>query len=164
MMRSSLYLASRCETLFQALSFFNKAHPSFTKEELGLIFMAQLDFWSFELDNLIYLFQTFEDRQQDWTSIDSIDEKIRKQGLIIKKSHLGKLKYHRYGRKTNPIEDPKDLLNKVLDLWNELIDHLKCMEDSQALEKSDACGASLKSLESFKKDKKTNTVEILQVL
>jgi hypothetical protein len=66
--RPSLYLEERCEGLARVLDFFLAPHRSRAPgpKEMLIVFLSQLGFWEWELDNLIYAFTTFDERATAW--------------------------------------------------------------------------------------------------
>ena len=61
--RPSVYLQERAEDLWRVLDFFAAPHRGQAPaREMLVVFLSQLSFWEWELDNLIYAFTTFEER------------------------------------------------------------------------------------------------------
>ena len=66
--RPSVYLQERADDLWRAFEFFTAPHrgQSPGAKEMLVVFLSQLGFWEWELDNLIYAFTTFEERATAW--------------------------------------------------------------------------------------------------
>src|SRR5688500_8352071 len=69
--RPSVYLEERCANLDQVLDFFlgpsrGQGGHGPGADEMLVVFLSQLGFWEWELDNLIYAFTTFEERSKAW--------------------------------------------------------------------------------------------------
>jgi hypothetical protein len=64
--RPSVYLVERSQELGRVLYFFLAPHEGRTPglDERLVVFLAQLGFWEWELDNLIYAFTTFAERMR----------------------------------------------------------------------------------------------------
>lgn len=118
--RPSIYLARKAGSLLEAIRFFLSDVKA---NEKRLVFLAQIDFWDWELDNLIYSFETFNQRSQDWESDHSIKQKLVKQGLVIKINKLIDLRWSRpFNLKpTAQVYAPLPLLKETLDAWHELL-------------------------------------------
>lgn len=165
-MRSSVYLAERTEALYQALTFFEKTKSNLSNMELHLVFLSQIDFWEFELDSLVFLFENFAERSKCWNSVGAIDDKIRKHDLILNKTFLGKVSNKRYWRRSfrrkGEVFNPTELLNKVINKWNELIDICRYLLVNDKIEKSALeAGAKCKSITSYKKVLDTKTLTLI---
>jgi hypothetical protein len=151
-MRSSIFLCELCETFYTALSFF-KTSNKYSDAEKGLIFIAQIDFWDFQIENLIYAFDSFQERQEDWINFNSIVDKIKKKDLIVRTEHLEKVKTARYWRNQNkPLNEPKDLLLKTVNLYNDLIDKYSyLLIDNKQRKQYTLVGIKVKHINEFKK-------------
>ena len=57
--RPSNYLAAKADALSQVITFFKKHDGT---AHLLAVFLAQIDFWHWEMENLIFSFDTFEER------------------------------------------------------------------------------------------------------
>ena len=66
--RPSVYLQERAEDLGRVLDFFLAPHRGQAPgpKEILVVFLSQLGFWEWELDNLIYAFTTFRERATAW--------------------------------------------------------------------------------------------------
>ena len=78
--QTSFYLVRRAEALLGALRFFDA--PQHGPRRL-LQFLAQSDFWEWELDNLIYSFTNLAERQETWRSTRSAVIKLGQLGIAM---------------------------------------------------------------------------------
>lgn len=151
-MRSSIFLCELCETFYTALNFFRTSNK-FSDAEKGLIFIAQIDFWDFQIENLIYAFDSFQERQEDWVNFDSIVDKIKKKDLIVRTEHLQNVKNARYWKNQNKaLNEPKDLFLKTVTLYNDIIDKYSYLLINKKQEKQyKLVGIKVKRIEDYKK-------------
>lgn len=120
--QTSFYLVRRAEALLSALRFFDS--PQQASRRL-LQFLAQSDFWEWELDNLIYSFTNLAERQETWRSTRSALLKLGQLGIALDAKMLkqvswrgGRWRVELGGRRVAPVE----LLAEVLDVWTRLLD------------------------------------------
>lgn len=158
MERASVYLIERASSLTQALNFFTKGQKNIDGDEKKMIFLAQIDFWDFEVESLIYCFQSFAERQKAWNTIGSVEEKISKNKLLIRPNfikNLGDSRSHwrwRYQRRANVVAPIEALLNLVNE-WNVLLDRSEYLLATEKMAKNaNLCGVKvLTNLQGFKK-------------
>ena len=121
--RTSLYLVRRAEALLGALKFFidDRANPPARR----LVFLAQMDFWEWEMENLIYSFTNFAERSKSWRWPKYVQEKLWAIGVVANATLYGPAKWRRgmwhverNGRRVAPVE----LLAETVEAWNRLID------------------------------------------
>lgn len=151
--KTSIFLKERVAVLRQALSFFagNKSNiPSYTRK---CIFMSQIDFWDFEMDSLIYCFDSFEQRQRQWSHIGSLHERMEKNNIIVNSKTIKKLYENTIYNPHKPITAPIEDLNSLIDFWNEIIINCEKLIDLNKIKSIDNCNGSsyLKNLDKFKK-------------
>jgi hypothetical protein len=126
--RPSVYLQERCEGLGRVLDFFLAPHRGQSPgiDEMLVVFLSQLGFWDWELDNLIYAFRTFEERAQAWQHENGlgIANALRAQGIWVQLAAVKDLKYKRQARsgRRATVYAPVGPLNDVIRKWNELLD------------------------------------------
>lgn len=131
--RPSLYLLRKADALLGALRFFDVGSGDTTRRRLQ--FLAQSDFWEWEIDNLIYLFTNLAERSETWRSPKSTAEKLGRMGISVKSkalAHVGwrNTKYglrralwnHSASTRTHGPTAPIDALAEVIDTWNRLLD------------------------------------------
>jgi hypothetical protein len=121
--RTSLYLVRRAEALLGALRFF--ANESGNPMARRLVFLAQIDFWEWEIENLIYSFTNFSERSQSWQSPQHVKDKLWEIGVVVDLKLSGRVRWKRgmwrvqqEGRRVAPVE----LLADTVETWNKLID------------------------------------------
>lgn len=125
--RPSIYLQERAEELGRVFEFFLAQHrgQSPGPKELLVVFLTQIGFWEWELDNLIYAFSTFEERSAAWDHENGfgLANALRTQGIWIQKSVVKDLKVKRQARagRRREVFAPVESLNKVIHQWNELL-------------------------------------------
>lgn len=125
--RPSVYLQERAEDLGRVFDFFTAPHrgqaPS-AKETL-VVFLSQLGFWEWELDNLTYAYTTFDERATAWEHESGIGlaNALRTQGIWIQLTAVKNLKLKRQARseRKRGVFAPVDSLNKVIRQWNDLL-------------------------------------------
>jgi hypothetical protein len=124
--RPSIYLQERAEDLARVLDFFTAPHrgqaPGY--KEMLIIFLSQLGFWEWELDNLIYAFTTFEERATAWEHENGfgIANALRTKGIWVQTAAAKKIKIRRQARSGHRrVFAPVASLNKLISQWNDLL-------------------------------------------
>ena len=120
--QSSLYLVRRAEALLGALRFFSA--PAANALERRFQFLAQNDFWEWEVENLIYSFTSFAERSKTWQTSQHAIEKVGQLGIAIDAKLAERIRWHggwQIREKTHRVA-PMDLLAEVITEWNHLID------------------------------------------
>lgn len=120
--QTSFYLVQRAQALLAALQFF--AAPGVGTRRL-LQFLAQSDFWEWELDNLIYSFTNLADRQRTWLSTSATIEKLGKLDIALNAKMVRKISWTQSRWKVRHGERrvaPVQLLAEVLAIWSQLLD------------------------------------------
>jgi hypothetical protein len=125
--RPSVYLEEKCHALSQVLDFFS-APPSALLQSLDeklVVFLSQLEFWEWELDNLIYSFTTFVDRVKAWDQYSgrALVDSLKGRGIPVRVSAVKNLNEKRMARKerVRQVEAPAAQLNDVIEKWNNLL-------------------------------------------
>ena len=125
--RPSVYLQERAEEFGRVLEFFSAPHhgqgPG-SKERL-VVFLTQLGFWDWELENLIYAYSSFEERVTAWEHDNGfgLANALRTKGLWIRTTAVKDLKFKRQARegKRREVFAPVPSLNNVIAQWNDLL-------------------------------------------
>lgn len=117
MAKASVYLIEKAESLKKVIDFFSKGNGSTGLHERYMIFLAQMDFWEWEVENLIYSYQNFKERSRVWTNSEKMLEGLYNAGFAIKASAYAKWCNH-----TNDVEAPVELLEEVIGQWNVLVE------------------------------------------
>lgn len=123
--RTSLYLVRRAEALIGALKFF--ANDVGNATERRLQFLAQSDFWEWELDNLAYSFETLAERSRTWASGAAATRKLNQLGVVVDAKIVRRVKWHGGWRVREDRRRvaPAELLREAVELWNGLIDRVE---------------------------------------
>ena len=125
--RPSIYLQERAEDLARVLDFFTAPHRGQAPgaKEMLVVFLSQLGFWEWEIDNLIYAFTTFEERATAWAHQNGfgIANALRTKGIWVQTSAVKDLKLKREARsgRSGEVFAPVSCLNKVISQWNDLL-------------------------------------------
>jgi hypothetical protein len=115
-MRTSEYLASKIRNLLGSIKFFQRRKFSM------LVFLRQIEFWNWELDELIFSVNNFKERRQVWMKepADLISELEFEGYCLSEKETL--LRNLRSGQKlSKEYVVPVDELNEVIREWNTLL-------------------------------------------
>lgn len=128
--RTSVYLESRCEIVEQLLAFFEaKNVEPLLKVERAVVFLAQLQFWDWELENLILAINSYRERSTAWTDLNGygMANALKTAGFWIRKKYLGGLKSRRVQRQVSgqQVSAPVKRLNLLLIRWNNYLDYLE---------------------------------------
>ena len=123
--RTSLYLVRRAEALIGALKFF--ANDASNATERRLQFLAQSDFWEWELDNLAYSFETLAERSRTWASGAAATQKLNSLGVVVDAKIVRRVKWQGGWRVRQDRRRvaPTDLLREAVELWNGLVDRVE---------------------------------------
>lgn len=121
--RTSLYLVRRADALLGVLRFF--LEPGGNGRSRRLTFLAQSDFWEWEVENLIYSFTNFAERSRAWRSPKAAAEQLNQLGIVVPAMLSGRPRWRgsrwQANRQHNRVA-PLDLLREAIDTWNRLID------------------------------------------
>ncbi len=125
--RPSVYLQERAEDLGRVLDFFAAPHRGQAPgaREMLVVFLSQIGFWEWELDNLIYAFTSFKDRATAWEheSGFGIANALRSKGIWVQTAAVKDLKLKRQARsgRQRAVFAPVASLNRVITQWNGLL-------------------------------------------
>jgi hypothetical protein len=90
-----------------------------------VVFLSQLGFWVWELDNLVYAFTTFKERATAWEHANGfgIANSLRTRGIWVQAAAVKDLKLKRQARsgRQRRVFAPVASLNKVIQQWNDLL-------------------------------------------
>jgi hypothetical protein len=126
--RPSVYLEEKCDTLRRALNFFGAAQAGFAqpRTERLMVFLTQIDFWEWEIDNLIYSFSTFAERAKAWEQQNGygLANALRARGIPVRVGAVKDLKERRQARsdRVQRVVSPTKRLNEVITQWNQLLE------------------------------------------
>lgn len=147
-MNTSEYLQAKIRNFRGTIRFFRKR--SFAK----LVFLRQIEFWNWELDELLFSVSNFQERRHTWMKepADLIWE-LENEGYCLsqKDKILRDLKLGRYGSEEYRI--PLDEVNEVIDEWNDLIELVsRQLFDRQRIEViRSSGGVAIDSLDRYRK-------------
>jgi hypothetical protein len=130
MERPSVYLVEKADALRRALEFFtgqqnqNRVNSS---DDKRLAFLAQIDFWHWEVENLLYSYESFKERSEAWKTFGINLGNVNSNGLMVRAKILSRVRwsqfYETYSYKRKPqTVAPHEMLNSVIDQWNSLLD------------------------------------------
>lgn len=111
-MSSSVYLVEKCESLAEVLHFMKK-NP--------IRFLAQIDFWDWEMENLMFSFSNFSERSKAWGDEDTVHEKLKSLGIVLSRDANWYLQWNPIYASMKNVEVPKAKLLEVISMWNALI-------------------------------------------
>jgi hypothetical protein len=126
--RPSVYLVERCQELGRVLDFFLAPHQGQTPalDERLVVFLAQIGFWEWELDNLSYAFTSFAERSTAWEheSGYGIANELKARGILVRLSAVKDFRDKRVARaeRRRRVVAPTRELNRVIGIWNALLD------------------------------------------
>lgn len=92
--KDSLYLLNKCENLKTALDFFSGGNHQIPGKIRRTIFLLQIDFWDWELEELIFSCKNFSERSAAWGDKDvwEIFELFKKNNIALKYNTLEEYK------------------------------------------------------------------------
>ena len=154
-MKPSFYLKNKAETLHEALDYMTRTSIDKNINERILVFLSQIDFWDWEMEELIFSFKSFNDRAKAWSATD-LELLLLNQKFIINRKTKEKLvnifdakKWRSYYSSGNDkVFAPYDVLNKTIQKWNELLD--KC--DKKLMQNTEEFGIRCENIQRFKKE------------
>jgi len=158
MARTSKYLEGKAQNLRAALLFFIARD----KEDRLMSFLDQLSYWSWEMDELLYSFISFDERAKQFESSQP-GKAAENMGLMLKRAAKDRVKQDRrwdrwkaqfYGREDDKVQAPTDELRATVDLWNDILtqaEHL--LEAPEAVENARQVGVKglLSNLDSYRR-------------
>lgn len=130
--RNSAYLEQKALGLQQALKFFLASSHGQGREERLLAFLDQIDFWDWEVEELMFSFKNFAERAEAF-STTTPGERAATQGILVKDAKARDLQFERryaatmernYGMRTKghvPVVAPEDALEATLATWHDLL-------------------------------------------
>lgn len=125
--RPSIYLQERAEGLARLLDYFTAPHRGQApgSKEMLVVFLSQIGFWEWELDNMIYAFTTFEERATAWEHENGfgLANALRTKGIWIQTGAVKNLKLKRQARsgRRREVFAPVASMNQVIAQWNDLL-------------------------------------------
>ena len=127
--RPSVYLLKKAECLLEAINFFLGSGRGTwaSAAEKRLVFLSQIEFWEWEVDNLVFSFESFAERSVAWENVDEIRKQLARLGISARSKVLHGLEVDRrwskwYRQQQDPVVAPMEALGSVVSRWNELLD------------------------------------------
>jgi hypothetical protein len=122
--RTSFYLTRKAEALLGVLRFFAEPMAPLHRR---LQFLAQSDFWEWEIDNLVYSFTNLQERSKTWQSSDHAMRKLGAMGVVIDVKVARRVRWrpltrHWQHKDSTRRVAPVELLKETINLWNQLVD------------------------------------------
>lgn len=140
MEKPSAYLVGKCECLAKVVDFFLSNNGGYHRsvKDKRTVFLAQIDFWDWEMDELCYSVDSFTERSKAWESCANMRESLGRLGIPVDPSIVYKIESDRgwntYFIGKNQVVPPTDALNLVIKKWNKL---LKVCEDTLLMERKE---------------------------
>jgi hypothetical protein len=124
--RPSVYLTEKCEALEKVLDWIIVGQHHKGINDKLLSFLSQIDFWDWEMENLLFSFDNFAERSKAWADQAGIQDFLKsKFGMMVKAPFSDQidLVYKREWRKYNEKEvvAPFEKLNLIIDKWNSVL-------------------------------------------
>jgi hypothetical protein len=140
--KPSLYLIQKAEILGHTLDFFlggtgDPKAASKNAPERQVQFLAQIEFWDWEMENVIAAYADFDRRSRTWESENSVLANLRRMGIPVRYKSINRVRWSRsevrYGiRRETKIVAPYDVLSEVVEKWNTLLTHCEKHLDRRA--------------------------------
>jgi hypothetical protein len=120
--KTSLYLVRRAEALRGALRHFQAAGSDAVGKRLR--FLAQSDFWEWEVENLVYSFSNLAERSHVWEADEFAIRKLGQLGIKLDTKLAKRVRWRGGWRLDTNVQRvaPIELLEQVIAVWNELIE------------------------------------------
>lgn len=124
--RPSVYLVEKCDGLEKVIDFFTHLQGSYLKaaDEKLLVFLHQIDFWDWEIENLIFSFDNFEERSRAWKGGSMAEQIGARHGILVKSKISDDADFNRKYRSCHEQEvvvAPRENLKVVVEKWNALL-------------------------------------------
>ena len=138
--KPSVYLAGKCECLAKVVEYFANNSGGFCRslKDKRTTFLSQIDFWDWEMDELIYSVESFTERSKAWESSGTMKECLAKLGIPVDPAIVYKIESDRgwniYALGKNQVVAPVEALNNVIKKWNKLV---KLCEDTLLMERKE---------------------------
>lgn len=143
-MKTSQYLKNKCDNLYQTISYFIGENSSWkrTATEKRLTFLAQIDFWDWEMEELLYSFDSFSKRAELWKE-KGLKREFAGNEFLVRMNQVNEAEWNRSGEKywNEEVVAPIEELNRTVDRWNKLLDICeKRLFTANANKQIESCG------------------------
>jgi hypothetical protein len=109
----------------QVIAYLTGGSPARPLQERLVAFLVQIDFWDWEMENLIYSFGSFAERSQAWEfeSGQGLANGLKSRGIWIRFGAVKGIKGRRKSRGhfATRVVAPVDALNSLIEKWNALL-------------------------------------------
>lgn len=140
--RPSVYLLNKCQAISTVLDFFLSGSEKYSATERRVVFMSQIDFWDWEMAELIFSFENFKERSIAWkTEKYDFLKLLHKNKILLQNTSV-------WHWPREEVVAPIAELNATIKKWNKLIDLCEKLMDKRAVENDPAL---LKNLDKFRK-------------
>ncbi len=126
--RPSVYLEEKCAALDQVLDYLNQGSSLRPRVERLVALLVQIDFWDWEMDNLIYSFTSFAERAQAWEfeNGQGLANGLKTRGFWVRFGAVKGIKSRRqwvtmHWGSASQVIAPWTALNALIEKWNQLI-------------------------------------------
>lgn len=142
--RPSRFLKSRIENFSEALQFF------VPMPQRQVAFLLQIDFWDWEMDEILYAVASFGEREKAWRlSGRTADDLLGSQGILLRSKTR---KSYGAAVQVTRVVAPADELRSLVDQWNDLIGRCEALLDREEIEQTlQAGGKALPDLSKYRK-------------
>lgn len=142
--RPSRFLKSRIENFAEALQFF------VPMPQRQVAFLLQIDFWDWEMDEILYAVASFGEREKAWRlSGRTADDLLGSRGILLRSKTR---KSYGAAVQVTKVVAPVAELRSLVDLWNDLIERCEGLLDRQEIEQTlHAGGKALPDLSNYRK-------------
>jgi len=131
--RNSVYLERKAENLGQALGFFLGSNHKQSRTDRLLTFLDQIDFWDWEVEELIFSFKNFAERSEAFDTTHP-GERAGSNGIMVKHSKAQVVQWdrrydaslertwgHVLGSTKTTVVVPIEALEATLKTWHEIL-------------------------------------------
>lgn len=143
--RPSLFLEQRIACFAVTLAFFSR------QTQFKVAFLLQLDFWDWEMDEILYAVANFSEREKAWrVSGHTAGEMLVAGGIHLKNRAIGS-----YGpsKQSHRVIAPQDDLAKLVTRWNDLLSECERMLDPNTIaQMAKTGGKALQDLTKYRKN------------
>jgi hypothetical protein len=126
--RPSRFLKSRIENFAEALQIF------IPMPQRQVAFLLQIDFWDWEMDEILYAVASFGEREKAWRlSGRTADELLGSQGILLRSKSR---KSYGAAVQVTKVVAPTDEIRSLVGQWNDLIGRCEGLLDREEIEQT----------------------------
>jgi hypothetical protein len=149
--RNSVYLEKKVENLHTTLEYFNKGN------ERRIIFLSQIDFWDWEIAELIYSLTNFDERQVSWRS-SGLSKILYNSNFMLKfpivESFIREMRWESRDD-SHTVKAPKLEMNSLIERWNALLDRCEkelFLHKAENMKEAGGLVNAITNLDKYRKD------------